>query len=75
MVANVFLALVCAYILFVALGMSTWLSIAGAIAFAFTSYSLIILEAGHNTKSLSIAYIPLVMLALNFKSGALEHSD
>src|SRR5688572_4008303 len=71
MVANVFLALVCAYILFVALGMSTWLSIAGAIAFAFTSYNLIILEAGHNTKSLSIAYIPLVLagLILTFRRG------
>ncbi|MBK0404362.1 YfhO family protein [Adhaeribacter sp. BT258] len=71
MVANVFLALVCAYILFVALGMSTWLSIAGAIAFAFTSYNLIILEAGHNTKSLAIAYIPLVLagLIITFRKG------
>lgn len=71
MVANVFLALVCAYILCVAMGMSTWLSIAGAIAFAFTSYNLIILEAGHNTKSLAIAYIPLVLagLIITFRRG------
>src|SRR6478735_921030 len=71
MVANIFLALVCAYILFVAMGMSIWLSIAGAIAFAFTSYNLIILEAGHNTKSLAIAYIPLVLagLIITFRRG------
>lgn len=71
LVANIFLALVCAYILFAALGMSTWLAIAGSVAFAFTSYNLIILEAGHNTKSLAIAYIPLVLagLIITFRRG------
>lgn len=70
--ANVFLTLVCAYILFVALGMSSWLAIAGGIALAFSSYNLIILEAGHNTKSLAIAYMPLVLagLILTFRNGA-----
>ncbi|MDX5480930.1 MAG: YfhO family protein [Hymenobacteraceae bacterium] len=58
---NIFITLLCAYILFVAMGMSTWLSIVGAVAFAFTSYNIIILEAGHNTKSLAIAYIPMVL--------------
>ncbi|WP_347159538.1 YfhO family protein [Pontibacter chitinilyticus] len=61
---NIFITLVCAYILLVALGMSPWLATIGAIAFAFTSYNVIILEAGHNTKSLSIAYIPLVLAGL-----------
>jgi hypothetical protein len=62
--ANIFLTLVCAYILFVVMGMSTWLSVVGAIALAFTSYNIAILEAGHNTKSLAIAYIPLVVAGL-----------
>ncbi|MGV3503319.1 MAG: YfhO family protein [Adhaeribacter sp.] len=62
--ANIFLTLVCAYVLFVAMGMSTWLSVVGAIALAFTSYNLVILEAGHNTKSLAIAYVPLVLAGL-----------
>ena len=62
--ANIFLTLVCAYILFAMLGMSTWLAIAGAIAFTFTSYNFVILVAGHNTKSLAIAYIPLVLAGL-----------
>ncbi|KAA9325486.1 YfhO family protein [Adhaeribacter soli] len=71
LVANIFLTLVCAYILFAALGMSTWLAIAGSVAFAFTSYNIILLEAGHNTKSLSIAYIPLVLagLIITFRRG------
>jgi hypothetical protein len=61
---NIFITLVCAYILLVAMGMSSWLAIAGAVAFAFTSYNIIILEAGHNTKSLTIAYIPMVLAGL-----------
>ncbi|WP_240676105.1 YfhO family protein [Botryobacter ruber] len=64
MAANLFITLLCAYILMVMLGLNVWLSVVGAIAFAFTSYNLIILEAGHNTKSLTIAYIPLVLAGL-----------
>ncbi|QMU30813.1 YfhO family protein [Adhaeribacter radiodurans] len=62
--ANIFLTLVCAYILFVVMGMSTWLAIAGSFAMTFTSYNLVILAAGHNTKSLAIAYIPLALAGL-----------
>ncbi|GAB3200739.1 hypothetical protein ABID22_003528 [Pontibacter aydingkolensis] len=61
---NIFITLFCAYILFVAMGMSSWLAIIGAIAVSFTSYNIIILEAGHNTKSLTIAYIPMVLAGL-----------
>ena len=61
---NIFITLLCAYILFVTLGMRSWLAVVGAIAFAFTSYNIIILEAGHNTKSLTIAYIPMVLAGL-----------
>ncbi|WP_242923776.1 YfhO family protein [Pontibacter liquoris] len=61
---NIFITLLCAYILLVALGMSPWLATIGAIAFGFSSYNIIILEAGHNTKSLSIAYIPMVLAGM-----------
>ncbi|CAN5919978.1 YfhO family protein [soil metagenome] len=61
---NIFLTLVCAYVLFAAMGMSAWLAVIGAIAMAFTSYNFIILEAGHNTKSIAIAYAPLVLAGL-----------
>jgi hypothetical protein len=48
------------YILLLVLRVNPWLSIVGSIAFAFSSYTLIILEAGHITKAMSISYIPPV---------------
>ncbi|MDU0370937.1 YfhO family protein [Hymenobacter endophyticus] len=63
-VANLFLALVCGYALCVALGLPPLVSVVGAIALGFTSYNLIILAAGHNTKSLALAYAPLVLAGL-----------
>ncbi|SMB86247.1 hypothetical protein SAMN00120144_2387 [Hymenobacter roseosalivarius DSM 11622] len=63
-VANLFLALLCGYILFVALGVRPLVAVMGAIALGFTSYNLVILAAGHNTKSLSLAYAPLVLAGL-----------
>ena len=63
-VANLFLALVCGYALCVALGLSPLVSVVGAVALGFTSYNLIILAAGHNTKSLALAYAPLVLAGL-----------
>ncbi|QNH61921.1 YfhO family protein [Hymenobacter sediminicola] len=63
-VANLFLALVCGYVLFVALGLSPVVSGVGAIALGFTSYNLVILAAGHNTKSLALAYAPVVLAGL-----------
>ncbi|WP_303312435.1 YfhO family protein [Hymenobacter sp. BT730] len=63
-VANLFLALLCGYVLFIALGVRPLLATVGAIALGFTSYNLIILAAGHNTKSLALAYAPLVLAGL-----------
>ena len=60
-VANLFLALLCGYILLVAIGLRPLVAVAGAVALAFSSYNLIILAAGHNTKSLALAYAPLVL--------------
>ena len=61
MVANLFLALLCGYILLVALGVRPLVAVAGAVALGFSSYNLAILAAGHNTKSLALAYAPLVL--------------
>ena len=60
-VANLFLALLCGYILLVALGVRPIIAVAGAVALGFSSYNLAILAAGHNTKSLALAYAPLVL--------------
>ncbi|SFQ32066.1 YfhO family protein [Hymenobacter arizonensis] len=60
-VANLFLALLCGYILLVALGVRPLVAVAGAVALGFSSYNLAILAAGHNTKSIALAYAPLVL--------------
>ncbi|MDR3328355.1 MAG: YfhO family protein [Prevotellaceae bacterium] len=43
------------YILLLVLGCNSWLSVIGAIAYAFCSYNLIIIEAGHVLKGLVMA--------------------
>jgi len=57
----VFLYLLGFYVLLISLKADPWLAIAGAIAFAFSSYFFIILEAGHNSKAHAIGYMPLVV--------------
>ena len=51
----VFLYLLGFYIFFLSLGCKPWLSIIGAIGYAFASYNFIIIEAGHGNKSLAMA--------------------
>lgn len=60
-VETVLLYLLGAYLLFCVLGLSPWLAAAGAIAFAFSSYNFIIIEAGHSNKAMAIAFFaPIV---------------
>ncbi len=60
-VAIVFIYLLGFYILLITLKLNPWLSLVGAIAFAFSTYNFIIIEAGHITKTYAIAYMPLVI--------------
>lgn len=53
----VFLYMIGFFILLMVLGVNPWLSIAGAIAYGLSSYFLIILEAGHNSKAHAIGYM------------------
>lgn len=55
-----FLSLMSCYFLLLILGVNIPLAALGAIAFSFSSYSIIILEAGHITKAWAMAYMPLV---------------
>ncbi|KAA8481378.1 membrane protein YfhO [Arcticibacter tournemirensis] len=57
----VLLYLLGAYLLFCALRVNPWLAAAGAIAFAFSSYNFIIIEAGHSNKALAIAFFAPVI--------------
>jgi hypothetical protein len=52
------------FILLLVLRVNPWLSIVGSIAFAFSSYTLIILDAGHVTKAMCISYIPPVFASV-----------
>lgn len=57
----VFLYLIGAYLLFCVLRMNPWLAAMGAIAFAFSSYNFILIEAGHANQALAIAFFaPIV---------------
>ncbi len=49
------------YIFMLAVGCSPWLSLVGAVAFAFGSYNLIIIDAGHVTKGWVLATFPAVI--------------
>ena len=62
---TVFLYLLGFYFLLVTLSIDYRLAIVGAIAFAFSSYFFIIIEAGHNTKAHAIGYLsPIVASVL-----------
>lgn len=53
-----FLYLIGMYIFLRCLRVDPWLSILGAIAYAFSSYFFVILEAGHTSKANAIGYAP-----------------
>ncbi|MBK8499341.1 MAG: hypothetical protein IPL52_11125 [Flavobacteriales bacterium] len=42
----------------------SWLGIVGALAFGFSSYFFVILEAGHNSKANAVGYMPMVLGAV-----------
>ena len=68
-----FLSLIGFYIFLLSFRVNPWLSIAGAIAFGFSTYFFIIAEAGHNTKSHAMAYMaPLIAgIYLTFRGKVL----
>nr|NQU90888.1 YfhO family protein [Bacteroidota bacterium] len=60
----VFLYFIGFFILLLVLRVNIWLAILGSVAFAFSSYFFIILEAGHNSKAHAIAYMAPVMAGI-----------
>ncbi|MDB5121087.1 MAG: hypothetical protein JWN56_2305 [Sphingobacteriales bacterium] len=53
-----------AYLLFSVLRINPWLSAAGAIAFAFSSYNFIYIEAGHANQAMAIAYFAPILAGI-----------
>lgn len=60
-VAFIFLYLLGFYIALLLFGVSPWLSFAGAIAYAFSSYFFAIIGAGHVAKVWAIGYLPPIV--------------
>lgn len=60
-----FLSLICFYILLLAFGVRPSLAIAGAIAYGFSTFFIISIEAGHIWKVRAIAYAPLVVAGVH----------
>ncbi|MBK6963066.1 MAG: YfhO family protein [Bacteroidales bacterium] len=60
----VFLYFIGFFILLAVMKVDPWLAIAGSIAFAFSSFFLIILEAGHNSQAHAIGYMAPVIAGI-----------
>lgn len=60
----VLMGMLMAYILFVVMGFSVPIAFVGAVAYGFSSYNIILLDAGHMTKAWAIAYMPLIVSGL-----------
>lgn len=61
-----FISLIGAFLLMLSLGTGWLAAIGGAVAVTFCSYNPQIIQVGHNTKMLAIAYLPWVLAALVF---------
>ena len=61
-----FISLLGAWLLMLALGIHPLLAVGSAIAVTFCSYNLQIIQVGHNTKMQALAFLPWVLAALIF---------
>lgn len=68
-----FISLVGAFLLMLAFGANIWLAVAGAVAVTFCSYNIEIIQVGHNSKMVAIAFMPWALAALvySYRKNAL----
>ncbi|MFW5706466.1 MAG: YfhO family protein [Bacteroidota bacterium] len=65
------------FVFLLVMKVNVWIAFLGALAFAFSSYHFIIIEAGHNSKALAIAYMAPVLASIvhtfrgHYYSGAI----
>ncbi len=65
------------FIFLLVMKVNVWIAFAGAVGFALSSYHFIIIDAGHNSKALAIAYMAPVLASLihtfrgNYLSGGI----
>lgn len=63
-IAVLFLYLIGFYIAMIALGLSPWIALVGALGFGLGSYNIIIIEAGHITKAWAISMMAPIMAGM-----------
>lgn len=63
-VSYLFIAMFSFYILLCCYGVNPWLGIIGAFAYAFSSYYLVIIGAGHVSKVIALSYMPGVFAGI-----------
>ena len=64
--AQLFLYLICAFIMLKSFEVRTWLAVIGAIGIGFATENFTILAVGHNTKAAAIGYLPLVIAGCQY---------
>ena len=61
-----FLYLLGAYVFILTLGFRKRYAVLGALAYGLSTYLLIIIQVGHNTKAQALGYLPFVFAAIHF---------
>jgi len=61
---TVFLLLFGTYFLFCVLNLNPWLAAAGAVAFTFSSYNIILLAAGHSNQAFAISFFAPILASM-----------
>ena len=61
----IFLYLIGMFIGLLCMRVDPWLALVGAVMYAFSSYFIVILEAGHNSKADAVGYMPMVLGAFH----------
>ncbi|WP_158233287.1 YfhO family protein [Reichenbachiella sp. 5M10] len=61
----ILIAFLSCYVMLMVFGVRSWVAIAGALAFGLTSFSIISIGAGHNSKVAAVAYMPLILAGVH----------
>ncbi len=70
-----FVTLLGAFLLMLSMGTGKMVAVAGAVAVAFCSYNLQIIQVGHNTKMQALAFFPWVLAGVIFTYKAALRND